>query len=188
MRNSLLLLTAVVVFASGPFRQSAFAKDADEVKFEKKITKALAELSTTDQKKATAQRFCPVMTHSRLGSMGTPVKVMVEGEPVFVCCKGCASKATKGGKTTVKTAAKLTTASATLAKLKPEERAAAEAQKYCAVATTSFLGSMGAPIKLELNGKPVYLCCEGCEGKAKSDPAATLATVDKLKKAGTKKK
>ena len=45
---------------------------------------------------------------------------------------------------------------------------------------------MGAPIKLELDGKPVYLCCSGCTKKAQADPAATLAKVEELKQAGMK--
>ena len=32
-------------------------------------------------------------TDNRLGSMGKPVKVMVKGQPVFLCCKGCQAKA-----------------------------------------------------------------------------------------------
>lgn len=158
--------------------------DEAAVKVEKKIADALSNLSAEDQRKAAAQRFCPMMTHSRLGAMGTPVKVDVAGESVFVCCKGCAKGAIAGGHKTLKTAKKLTETSATLAKLSPEERTAAEEQKYCAVASSSFLGSMGAPIKLTLDGKPVYLCCDGCSAKAKSNPSATLAKVEELKKAG----
>lgn len=41
-----------------------------------------------------------------------------------------------------------------LAKLTPEDRTGAEAQKYSAVVDGSFLGGMGAPIKLVLDGKP----------------------------------
>jgi len=80
---------------------------------------------------------------------------------------------------------KLTKASGVLAKLPAQERAAAEAQKYCAIANKNFLGSMGAPIRLEVSGEPVYLCCKGCVAKAKADPAGTLAVVEALKKAGT---
>lgn len=54
-----------------------------------KVIGALAQLSTDDRQLAQAQRFCPVLSDSRLGSMGTPVKVLVKGQPVFVCCSGC---------------------------------------------------------------------------------------------------
>jgi len=165
--------------------KSAAGHDHDAMKAEKEISKSLATLSEADRKQAVAQRFCPIMEYSRLGSDGTPHKVMVDGTPVFVCCEGCIEHAEAGGEETLTMVRKLAKASATLAKLPAKERAAAESQKYCAVANKNFLGSMGAPIRLELDGKPVYLCCKGCVGKAKADPAGTLATVDALKKAGT---
>jgi Cu(I)/Ag(I) efflux system membrane fusion protein len=58
-----------------------------------KIEAALAELSPEDRKLAEAQRFCPVLPDSRLGSMGPPIKLTVEGTSVFICCKGCQKKA-----------------------------------------------------------------------------------------------
>ncbi|WP_442506370.1 hypothetical protein SH528x_005211 [Novipirellula sp. SH528] len=152
---------------------------------EKKIEASLTTLSPQDQQLVKAQRFCPIMTYDRLGSMGTPLKVMIEGKPVFLCCKGCVEDAVAGGAKTVKTVMKLRDSTETLAKLPMNERMAVEAQKYCAVANTSFLGSMGAPIKLEVDGKPVYLCCGGCTKKAQSNPAAVLAKAEELKKAGT---
>jgi membrane dipeptidase len=116
-----------------------------------------------------------------------PLKVMIEGKPVFLCCKECTKEAMNGGAATVKMAEKLRAATAELAKLPMEERMAAEAQKYCAINTKGFLGSMGAPIKLMLDGKPVYLCCDGCTEKAQANPATTLAKVEELKHAGMHK-
>lgn len=59
-----------------------------------------------------------------------------------------------------------------LAKLPPEDKKLAEAQRVCAV-TEEPLGSMGVPIKLTLDGQPVFLCCGGCKKKAESDPAGS---------------
>jgi hypothetical protein len=70
---------------------------------------------------------------------------------------------------------------ANLAQLPAEDRKLAEAQKFCAVQTKHRLGSMGAPVKVMVQGQPVFLCCEGCEGKARADPAKTLAKVEELK-------
>jgi hypothetical protein len=53
------------------------------------ILAAMARLSPEDRKMAQAQRFCPVNAESRLGSMGTPLKVIVDGQVVFICCSGC---------------------------------------------------------------------------------------------------
>lgn len=76
---------------------------------------------------------------------------------------------------------------AAMAELPEAERAVALAQKYCPVAAMgedahdSPLGSMGKPFKVTLDGKDVYLCCEGCKEAAEKDPAATLAKVEELK-------
>ena len=70
---------------------------------------------------------------------------------------------------------------ANLAKLSPEDRQAAEEQKYCAVEEDNRLGSMGAPIKLMIKDKPIFLCCKGCVKVANSHPDETLAKVKELK-------
>lgn len=67
------------------------------------------------------------------------------------------------------------------AKLAPDERALVEAQEWCVVSTEERLGSMGAPIKLDIKGQPVFLCCKGCKKKAEADPDKTLAKVEELK-------
>lgn len=67
------------------------------------------------------------------------------------------------------------------AKLSPEDRALVEAQEWCVVSSEERLGSMGAPIKLDIEGQPVFICCKGCQKKALADPAKTLATLRELK-------
>lgn len=52
------------------------------------MNEAFAELSPADRQLAEAQKMCPVSDQA-LGSMGTPIKVTVEGREVFVCCEGC---------------------------------------------------------------------------------------------------
>jgi hypothetical protein len=49
------------------------------------------ELSPTDQALADQQKVCPV-SDEELGGMGPPIKLVVKGEPVFICCKGCEKK------------------------------------------------------------------------------------------------
>src|SRR5207302_7018341 len=70
---------------------------------------------------------------------------------------------------------------AELAKLSPEDRAAAEAQRWCAVNTGERLGGMGPPVKLVIKGELVFLCCGGCRKRAEVDPDKTLAKVEELK-------
>jgi hypothetical protein len=55
----------------------------------------LARLGDEDRRLAAAQRWCPVADDSRLGETGVPVKVLVQGQPVFVCCERCAREAVK---------------------------------------------------------------------------------------------
>lgn len=61
-----------------------------------------------------------------------------------------------------------------LAKLPDEDRAAAEEQKDCPV-TDEPLGSMGVPRKVTVEGRDVFLCCEGCEEELKANPEKYLA-------------
>ncbi len=56
---------------------------------ENKIKANLAKLDPEDQKLAEEQKFCALENENRLGAMGVPVKIVVKGEPVFLCCKGC---------------------------------------------------------------------------------------------------
>jgi hypothetical protein len=72
---------------------------------------------------------------------------------------------------------------AELDKLSAEDRQLVEAQKFCAVMDRARLGSMGAPIKFEIKGEPVFVCCSGCKTKALKNPDATLAKVEALKSA-----
>jgi hypothetical protein len=52
------------------------------------MERELAKLPEGDRELALAQKVCPV-SGEPLGSMGTPIKVTVEGRDVFVCCAGC---------------------------------------------------------------------------------------------------
>lgn len=53
-----------------------------------KIEEHLSQLSPEDRALALKQKICPV-SKELLGVMDTPFKVMHEGQPVFLCCKGC---------------------------------------------------------------------------------------------------
>lgn len=66
---------------------------------------------------------------------------------------------------------------AALAKLSDEDRAVAEKQKTCPVGGGA-LGTMGTPIKKEVKGRTVFLCCSGCEGALESEPDKYLAVLD----------
>jgi multidrug efflux pump subunit AcrA (membrane-fusion protein) len=181
-------------------RPSMTRDEQDKVKAE------LAKLDPEDRRLAEAQGFCPIQKVNRLGSMGKPEKVMVNGQPVFLCCSACVNKAlakpqetlakveevkakTKTGPPSEPKPATSPVASggtkdakvkAELAKLSASDRPLAEAQGLCPE-TGKPLGSMGMPVKVMLKGQPVFLCCEGCEDNARVNPEQTLAKVEKLK-------
>jgi hypothetical protein len=56
----------------------------------------IAKLPADDQTLAKQQVLCPV-TMEPLGSMGKPLKVSVNGDSVFVCCKGCVKTVERNG-------------------------------------------------------------------------------------------
>lgn len=63
--------------------------------------------------------------------------------------------------------------------LSEADRALAEAQLICPV-TEVRLGSMGmgTPIKLDIEGRSVFICCEGCRGSWVNDPETYFKILD----------
>jgi hypothetical protein len=186
-------------FGTTAARPSMTRDEEDKVKAE------LGKLEPEDRRLAAAQGYCPIQKVNRLGAMGAPVKVLVKGQPVFLCCSACVNKALANPKETLdvvvelkgrpKTDAPQAKASpgaadgprsgnakvkANLAKLSPEDRQIAQAQGLCPIQENQ-LGSMGVPVKVTLKGQPVFLCCKGCEEDALANPDETLAKVEKLK-------
>ncbi len=187
--------------ATAAARPSMTRDEEDKVKGE------LGKLGPEDQRIAEAQGYCPIQDVNRLGSMGTPVKVLVKSQPVFLCCSACVNKALSGPEQTLAKVEELRTktktappsepkpkatppadrrgskdakARAALAKLGAEDRQLAEAQGFCPE-TGQALGSMGVPVKLILKGQPVFLCCKSCQDDAQEHPVQTLAKVEELK-------
>ncbi len=176
---------------------------------------AMAQLSGEDRALAERQKICPV-TEMLLGSMGTPIKVDVEGTPVFICCEGCRkgllAEPTKHlaklaadrmeeesagdfpsmdlppiGPMTMMDDDDIASAEVSaeapdesgaiavaLEKLPPAERVLARRQLICPV-TEMRLGSMGAPIKVDVDGRSIWICCEGCRESLLANPAKYLA-------------
>jgi Cu(I)/Ag(I) efflux system membrane fusion protein len=242
-----------------------------------------------DEALAAFQKICPV-TGKKLGSMGDPLKVSVNGQPVFICCAGCkepllahpnhylaklapppagvvlsvpeqsvidtgtqqvvyverepglfegvevelgtraggfypvisglaagdkiaaagsflldaetrlnpaaasayfgasghndVSSAAAGSSATRSTAQKSEKLSAAqlaqIDKLPVEDRKLAIAQAVCPV-TDEPLGSMGPPVKVTVEGEPVFLCCQGCERDVRENPQQILTKVRKLR-------
>jgi hypothetical protein len=67
---------------------------------------------------------------------------------------------------------------AALAELSTEDRALAVKQKICPVSGEK-LGSMGAPKKVDVKGRAVFICCDGCREQLLAKPDEYLAKIDK---------
>lgn len=148
------------------------------------VLAALAKLDEADREKATEQKICPV-TEMLLGSMGAPPKVTVEGREIFLCCIGCETMLRRDRKKYFTVLDRSSNSSPTvdpkivkaLAQLSDADRKLAESQVNCPVADFP-LGSMGPPIKVDVHGVPVFICCEGCRSKLLAEPMVYLAKLD----------
>jgi Cu(I)/Ag(I) efflux system membrane fusion protein len=171
-----------------------------------KFQAVLNKLSPQDRPLVEAQGYCPVLGN-RLGSMGAPLPVVLQGQKVFLCCKLCVKKAKANEKKTLVRAAELAARSQSgaprpapspsptsspsgkreakvrvnLAKLRGEDRRLAEEQKFCPVESDNLLGSMGPPVILDIKGQKVFLCCPACKDDALAHPDQTLAKVKELR-------
>jgi len=97
--------------AAGAGSSTSTARPSTPKDAESKVKTALAGLSSEeDRRLAEAQKFCPVLKGSRLGLMGTPVRIVVQEQPVFLCCDSCREKAFADPKETLAKIEKLTRA------------------------------------------------------------------------------
>jgi len=116
------------------------------------------ELSQRDQLRAAVQEICPI-SGQKLGSMGTPIKVQVGQETVFVCCKGCLQK-----------------------QISPQHWATvhgniARAQRICPIMEMKLPKN---PKWTFVEGQIVYVCCPPCTKKIVADPQTNLKAIDAL--------
>ncbi len=85
-------LTATVKLANLPLQNRpgiTFSQSVVVSKAKPQVT--LAAVDQNDHAGIARQRVCPV-TGASLDSMGGPVKVLVGGQPLYLCCKGCLGK------------------------------------------------------------------------------------------------
>jgi multidrug efflux pump subunit AcrA (membrane-fusion protein) len=87
--------------SGGPREVSRNPDTSGTSKEEAQVRSALAKLSAADRRLAEAQKFCAVQKANRLGSMGPPVKIMIQDQPVFLCCSGCSKEAAENPKRTL---------------------------------------------------------------------------------------
>ena len=116
------------------------------------------ELSRSDKIHIAVQEICPI-TGERLGGHGTPFKVRIGEETVFVCCKGCLKDP-----------------------VDPKHWATihanfARAQRICPIMKHDLPDK---PKWTIVEGQIVYVCCPPCTKKIAEDPQAVLRQIDEL--------
>lgn len=138
------------------------------------------------------QGTCPVMDES-LGSMGTPIKVMVGDKPIFLCCKGCVKKiqsepakylamvhgeegVSQGEGESGSVPIGIVQEREGVFKVGAEDAPFIAAQKRCPVMDEP-LDAMGGPYKVNADGKAIYICCPGCAKKIAAEPQKYLAVL-----------
>ena len=142
------------------------------------IREALSQLSELDRDLALAQVICPV-TEFALGSMGPPIKVRVDNQNVLICCEGCRDRLIKDPQNYFSileryhqkevSPEELAAIETAFAPLTGVDRQRAVSQSICPV-TEMRLGSMGTPIKVDVKGEPVFICCEACRDPLLAEP------------------
>lgn len=100
------ILSGCTSDGSAPATGAQNGKHGGRVEIDPEREAAFAKLSDSDRPLAIAQGYCAVTSHP-LGTMGTPIKLNIGDEPVFVCCKGCEKKAQSSPKETLEKVAEL---------------------------------------------------------------------------------
>lgn len=116
------------------------------------------ELSEHDKIHIAVQDICPI-SGQKLGSMGTPLKVKIGEEIVYVCCKGCLQKQVNAAHW------------ATI------HNNFAAAQGICPVMENKLSAKAKWTI---VEGQIFYVCCPPCTEKIAKDPQSYLRKLDEL--------
>jgi hypothetical protein len=118
-----------------------------------------------DQLRSVVQAICPI-SGQRLGAHGTPLKVKVGQETVFLCCQGCLKK-----------------------QINPKHWSTihanfAKAQRICPVMKHELPKN---PKWTFVDGQIIYVCCPPCTKKIAAKPELYLRQVDGLYSASLQK-
>ena len=150
----------------------------------------VAALTESDRAGIARQRVCPV-SGGELASMGTPVKLLVADQPVYLCCQGCTGKVRENPERYVTGAPSIPQQPAqgvaghelAVTKATAADEVAVRAQGTCPVLNTR-LGSMGTPIKVTRGGRSLFLCCQGCVSKVEKNPDYYFAQATQMRTGG----
>jgi hypothetical protein len=88
---------ASLYFGSGAPREESSAThgaSSTQEKADAEIIAARNQLDAEDRRQVESQEYCAILDKNRLGSMGKPYKVVINGQSAFLCCEGCKEEAT----------------------------------------------------------------------------------------------
>ena len=124
----------------------------------KSVEKNEPKTAQAPVKKITLQTTCPVMG----GKINKDLYVDHAGKRVYACCKDCIGKLQKSPAEYIK-------------KLEAEGVTVAKVQTTCPV----MGGKINRKQYADVNGKRIYVCCPGCIGTIKADPAKFIKKLEK---------
>ena len=169
-----------------------------ERRFNQKVHDALSTLSAEDRILVKEQSLC-LVDNQLLGLNGSPIKIVIQSarvnlrklikprtETIFVCCGKCKEKVLeapeqyfvlldiqrKKSETRKHLSAfDIFQIEKSFESLSSEDRTLAEEQLICPVSKIR-LGTfgLGSPIRVEVDGSTVMICCEGCRKELLSYP------------------
>lgn len=106
--------------------------------------------TATEAKAPQPQATCPVLG----GKINPELYADVDGRRIYVCCQGCISAIKKAPAKYIK-------------KLEEQGVTVARLQTTCPV----MGGKINPKLYVDVDGKRIYVCCQGCIPAVKKDPA-----------------
>ncbi|MBI5851424.1 MAG: hypothetical protein HZB39_10440 [Planctomycetes bacterium] len=137
--------------------------EKDPAPFVEKLDAAVATAVTAAQLPQYPLDVCP-LPGKKLGSMGDPIQLVLDGTLVQLCCKGCIKRANAGA--------------AGIVERIHDAAYAAQAKAYPLKDCVISDHELGADaVSVMVGTKLVRLCCKDCIEDVSKDPAAAVAKV-----------
>ena len=153
-----------------PFREEKRAKFAQTViRNRPRIPVSVVPLTESDQLGVQQQRVCPVMD-AAIGEHGQPVKLVVGNKALYVCCEGCIEQVRRHPRPVLTKAARAVAENRRqlshmqVSSVSDADAPAVRSQASCPVMNRP-LGSHGTPLRVVVDGRSTFVCCEDCVAK-----------------------
>lgn len=139
-------------------------------------------LTEADRPLIERQRICPVMD-AGLRDHGTPIKLLVNNQPLYLCCEGCIEEVQKNPQHYVNKLAQLAAAESVtppailINYAKESDRPAAMRQGRCPLSGQPF-GGPAAPLKIVAEGRELFVCCATCARELEQNPSELVRLIN----------